>query len=134
LKKVIGINPSTNRKNKRVYEVRNKVDARKCAENKGLVEPFDITVLPSVPPSERQLTYAKVLKACIPDVTCPLDVSAIISRITDNDESPVPEKLAHHAQEYGLKFSRYHGRTATMNTAKASLSVMEYGNFILSLE
>lgn len=130
---VIGINPSTNRKNKRVYEVRIEEDARKCAESEGLVEPFEITVLPSVPPSERQLEYAKVLEACIPDGACSLDVSAIISRITDNDENPVSNKVACQAQKYGLKFSRYHGRAAILKIAEASLSVIEYSNFVLSL-
>lgn len=130
---VIGINPSTNRKNKRVYEVRIEEDARKCAESEGLIEPFEITVLPSVPPSERQLEYAKVLEACIPDGACSLDVSAIISRITDNDEKPVSNKVAFQAQKYGLKFSRYHGRAAILKIAEASLSVMEYSNFVLSL-
>lgn len=131
---VIGINPSTKRKNKRIYEVRFEEDARKCAENEGLIEPFEITVLPSVPPSERQLEYAKVLEACIPDGACSLDVSAIISRITDKDEKPVSTKLACHAQKYGLKFSRYHGRTAILNIAESSLSAIEYSNFVLSLK
>lgn len=90
---VIGINPSTKRKNKRIYEVRFEEDARKCAENEGLIEPFEITVLPSVSPSERQLEYAKVLEACIPDGACSLDVSAIISRITDKDENPFQQNL-----------------------------------------
>ena len=130
---VIGINPSTKRKNKRIYEVRFEEDARKCAENEGLIEPFEITVLPSVPPSERQLEYAKVLEACIPDGACSLDVSAIISRITDNDEKPASAKLVRQAHIRGLKFSRYHGKAAIMSIAKANLSVVEYGDFILSI-
>lgn len=130
---VIGINPSTKRKNKRIYEVRFEEDARKCAENEGLIEPFEITVLPSVSPSERQLEYAKVLEACIPDGACSLDVSAIISRITDNDEKPASAKLVQQAHIRGLKFSRYHGKTAIMSIAKANLSVVEYGDFILSI-
>lgn len=75
-----------------------------------------------------------VLEACIPDGACSLDVSAIISRITDKDEKPVSTKLACHAQKYGLKFSRYHGRTAILNIAESSLSAMEYSNFVLSLK
>lgn len=130
---VVGVNPSTNRKNKRVYETRFEEDARKCAKNEGLVEPFEITVLPSVPPSERQLEYANVLEACIPDGACSLDVSAIISRITDNDETPVSNNVACQAQKYGLKFSRYHGRAAILKIAETSLSVIEYSNFVLSL-
>lgn len=130
---VVGINPSTKRKNKRVYEVYFEEDALQCAKNEGLIEPFEITVLPSVPPSERQLEYAKVLEACIPDGACSLDVSAIISRITDNDEKPISNKVACQAQKYGLKFSRYHGKAAILKIAEASLSVIEYSNFVLSL-
>lgn len=128
------INPSTNRKNKRVYEVRAEKDACKCAENDGFAGPYEVVVLPSSPPSERQLSFAKTLEAVLPDGACALDVSAIISRITDKDEKPVSTKLACHAQKYGLKFSRYHGRTAILNIAESSLSAMEYSNFVLSLK
>ena len=130
---VIGIKPETKRKNKRVYEVRNKEDACKCAESDGLTGPFDVTVLPSTPPSDRQLSYAKSLGANIPDGACAFDVSAIISRINDNDESPVSEKLARQAHKFGVNFSRYHGRVAIMSIANANLPVMEYSNFISSL-
>lgn len=130
---VIGIKPETKRKNKRVYEVRNEEDACKCAESDGLTGPFDVTVLPSIPPSDRQLSYAKSLGASIPDGACSFDVSAIISRINDNDESPVSEKLARQAHKFGVNFSRYHGRAAIMSIANANLSVIEYSNFISSL-
>ncbi len=127
------INPSTNRKNKRVYEVRTCEDACKCAENDGFAGPYEVTVLPSSPPSERQLSFAKTLEAVLPDGACALDVSAIISRITDNDEKPASAKLIQQAHIRGLKFSRYHGKTAIMSIAKANLSVVEYSNFVLSI-
>lgn len=115
------INPATKRKNKRVYEVRTSEDACKCAENDGFIGPYEVSVLPSSPPSERQIAYAKTLEAVLPDGACALDVSAIISRITDKDESPVSPKLARQAHNLGLKFSRYHGKTAIMGLAKANL-------------
>lgn len=127
------VNPATNRKNKRVYEVQTAEDACKCAENDGFTGPYEVSVLPSSPPSERQISYAKTLEAVLPDGACALDVSAIISRITDNDESPVSPKLAQQAHNRGLKFSRYHGRAAIMSIAKANLSVREYSDFILSI-
>lgn len=127
------INPSTNRKNKRVYEVRTEEDACKCAENDGFKGPYEIVALPSSPPSERQLSFAKTLEAVLPDGACALDVSAIISRITDNDEKPASAKLVRQAHIRGLKFSRYHGKAAIMSIAKANLSVVEYGDFILSI-
>lgn len=127
------INPTTKRKNKRVYEVRTSEDACKCAENDGFIGPYEVSVLPSSPPSERQLSFAKTLEAVLPDGACALDVSAIISRITDNDEKPASAKLVQQAHIRGLKFSRYHGKVAIMSIAKANLSVVEYGDFILSI-
>lgn len=127
---VIGINPKTKRKNKRVYETRSEEEACNIAENEGLIGPFEVTILPSVEPSEHQLSYAKDLEAIIPDGACSSDVSAIISRITDNDEQAASEKLAHLAHSYGLKFSRYHGRTVIMRLARTQLSSTEYNNFI----
>lgn len=130
---VIGINPDTKRKNKRIYEVKDCDCACKCAENDGLVGPFDITVLPSVPPSDRQLAYAKSLGARIPSGACFLDVSAIISRITENEEKLDSEIIAKQAFAYGVKFSRYHSKSAIIDIAKNSLPAIEYSNFILSI-
>ena len=126
---VIGKNPATNRKNKRVYEVRNEDEARSHAESSGLVGPFEVSVLPSKPPSESQLSYAKSLGASIPDGACSHDVSAIISRITDNDESPVTEKLAHKAHIFGLKLSRYSG-SKSINALASQLPPSEYLEFL----
>ena len=127
--RVIGKNPATNRKNKRVYEVRNEDEARSHAESSGLVGPFEVSVLPSKPPSESQLSYAKSLGASIPDGACSHDVSAIISRITDNDESPVTEKLAHKAHIFGLKLSRYSG-SKSINALASQLPPSEYLEFL----
>lgn len=129
---VIGKNPETKRKNKRTYRVRDKDAACKKAEENGLVGPFEITVLPADPPTEGQLAYAKDLGASIPDGACKTDVSAIISRITDDDESPASEELARAAFQKGINISRYHGRTEIMNIAKA-LPLMEYTDFLLSI-
>lgn len=130
---VVGVNPATKRKNKRVYEVRSKEIACQCAEKDGLTAPFEVSVLPSTPPSDRQLSYAKSLGANIPDGACAFDVSAIISRINDNDEAPVSENLARQAHKFGVNFSRYHGKVAIMSIANANLSIIEYSNFVLSL-
>nr|DAU77546.1 MAG TPA: hypothetical protein [Caudoviricetes sp.] len=131
---VIGINPNTKRKNKRIYETKDCFSARKCAANDGLVEPYDISVLPSVPPTDRQLDYAKSLDACIPNGACFLDVSAIISRITENKEELDSEKIAKQAFIYNIKFSRYHSKSAIMDIAKRSLSASDYKNFRLSIK
>ena len=96
---VVGKNPITNRKNKRTYEARNEEEACKCAEAAGLLGPFEVSVLPALPPTDSQISYAKDLGATIPGDACKTDVSAIISRITDEDEEPASEHLARTAHE-----------------------------------
>lgn len=131
---VIGINPTTKRKNKRIYETKDRFSACTCAANDGLVEPYDISVLPSVPPTDRQLAYAKSLNACIPNEACFLDVSAIISRITEDKEELDSEKIAKQAFVYNIKFSRYHSKSAIMDIAKRSLSASDYKEFKSSIK
>lgn len=129
---VTGINPKTNRKNKRIVEAQNAESAFECVRNMGLIAPFEVLVLPSLPPTERQLSYAKDLGAVIPDGACQVDISAIISRITDDDEGQAPEQLAHQAHIFGLKISRYHGRKAIMSISE-NLPRAKRGEFLLSL-
>ncbi len=126
---VIGIKPSTKRKNTRVYEAFYEEDAISQARAEGFVEPFEVKVLPAEPPSDRQLSYARNLGATIPEGACKQDVSAIIDRIVDEEEDPVEEKLAKIANDCGVKFSRYHGRTQIMNLA-LSLPPEEYSRFL----
>lgn len=129
---VIGKNPETNRKNKRIYEVKNEEEAQKCAEDAGLIGPFEICALPATPPTDSQLAYAKDLGATIPEGACKADVSAIISRITDEDEAPTSERLARKAHEYGVKFSRYHGQKAIIALAK-DLPAKAYGEVLRAM-
>lgn len=129
---VRGVNPDTRRKNKRVYQVASEADAIKCAENDGLVEPFEITALPSEPPSERQLTYAESLGAILPPNACRVDVSAIISRITDGDEAPLHEQIARQAHIYGLQYSLYFGEKRMKELAQYALSASDYEEFVKS--
>lgn len=130
---VTGMKPETKRKNKRIYEVRYKEEAVQLAEKDGLVAPFEVAVLPQKPPTERQLAYAKVLEAVLPDGACSLDVSAIISRITDNEEEMPREVVARQAHLFGVNFSRYFSTAAIMRAAEAQLSVVEYSNFVVSI-
>lgn len=129
---VVGKNPATNRKNKRTYEVRDEEAARKCAEGSGLVGPFDVTVLPSLPPSEAQLSYVKDLGATVPNGACKADVSAIISRITDDDEAPVSENLARLAHAHGIKISRFSGKRVIMRLAR-DLPTSDYMKFVRAM-
>lgn len=130
---VTGTNPETKRKNKRVYEVRYEEEAIKLAEEAGLIAPFEVSVLPQKPPTERQLKYAKILEAVLPDGACSLDVSAIISRITDKEEEMPREVVARQAHLFGVNFSRFFSTASIMRIAKAQLSVIEYSKFVLSI-
>ena len=129
---VVGKNPITNRKNKRTYEARNEEEACKCAEAAGLLGPFEVSVLPALPPTDSQISYAKDLGATIPGDACKTDVSAIISRITDEDEEPASEHLARTAHECGVKFSRYHGRKAILALAR-DLPSKEYSKVLRAM-
>ena len=129
---VIGKNPATNRKNRRTYEIKTEEEACKCAEDAGLVGPFEVNVLPALPPTDTQLSYAKDLGATIPEDACKTDVSAIISRITDEDEEPASEHLARIAHECGVKFSRYHGRKAILALAR-DLPSKEYSKVLRAM-
>lgn len=129
---VTGINPATKRKNKRTYEEFKESYASQRAKIDGLEEPFEIITLPSIPPSERQIAYAHDLGISIPDGACMADVSALISRVTDDDEAPAPEGIAEQAHIYGVKFSRYSGRKEIMRKAK-DLSRDDYREFLQSI-
>lgn len=129
---VIGLNPKTKRKNKRVYKEFKEEYAIKRAEIEGLVAPFEVSLLKLGEPSERQLEYAKDLGITIPDGACYLDVSALISRVTDDDESPADENIASQAHIYCVQFSRYHGRKAILSMAK-TLPAEDYHDFLQSV-
>lgn len=129
---VIGINPKTGRKNKRVYKEFREEYAIKRAEIEGFVAPFEVHLLKSESPSERQLEYAKELGITIPEGVCRLDVSALISRVTDDDEGPADENLASQAHIYGVQFSRYHGRKAILSMAR-TLPAEDYCDFLQSI-
>lgn len=114
---MIGKNPETKRKNKRYIEAKNEAEACKKMEEKGFIGPFEITVRPMEPPTERQLDYAKSLGAVIPEGACKRDVSAIITRITEDDERPVLEERAKAAFASDLKISRYSGNHEILSLA-----------------
>lgn len=128
---VVGKNPETKRKNKRYIEAKDEADACKKMEKKGFIGPFEVTVLSIEPPTERQLEYAKSLGAVIPKGACKRDVSAIIARITENDEQPVSDSKARAAFFSGLKLSRYSGTHEIMSLAN-SLPAEEFSKILRS--
>lgn len=126
---VIGKNPETKRKNKRYIEAKDEADACKKMEEKGFIGPFETAVRPMEPPTDRQLEYAKSLGAAIPEGACKRDVSAIITRITENDEGPVSASKARAAFEADLKISRYSGTHEIMSLAN-SLPADEFSKIL----
>lgn len=111
---VAGTNSSTGRKNTKRYEVQTEGDARAAAAADGLVDPLTVQVEQQIPPTDRQMDYALELEAMIPDGVCKDDVSAIISRITDEDEEAPDPGLSRYAHACGVKFSRFVGAKALL--------------------
>lgn len=120
-----GKNKETGRKSSRYIEAKTEEEACIRAEEKGLIGPYTVTIRPFASPSDAQISYAHSLGAVIPDGACSLDVSAIITRIEDNDEYPVSEELARRANLHGLKFSLYTGGNVIRRLA-LNLPVSQY--------
>ena len=112
--RVVGVNPETGRRNTRRFEARNEEAARAAAVSDGLADPLEIVVEPMDEPSERQVAYALDLEATLPEGACKEDVSAIISRITDEDEDAPDPGLSLWAHESGVRFSRFIGARALL--------------------
>lgn len=131
---VTGMNSSTGRKNTKRYEAQTEADARAAAADDGLVEPMTVQVEPQIPPTDRQMDYALELEAMLPDGVCKEDVSAIISRITDEDEAAPDPGLSLYAHACGVKFSRFVGEKALLSymvsqmhgAARASCMLMPF--------
>lgn len=111
---VTGTNSSTGRKNTKRYEAQTEADARAAAVADGLSEPITVKVEPQPEPSERQMDYALELEAIIPEGACKDDLSAIISRIVDEDEAAPDPGISRYAHASGVKFSRFVGSYAML--------------------
>lgn len=112
--RVSGMNASTGRKNTKRYEVRTEEEARAAATADGLGDPMTVEVEQNEGPTEQQVAYALDLKAAIPAGACKADVSAIISRITDEDEAAPDPGLSRWAHDCGVRFSRFVGHDALL--------------------
>ena len=112
---VTGMNSSTGRKNTKRYEVQTEAAARAAAAADGLGEPIAVKVEELPGPTERQTEYALDLKAMLPAGACSEDVSAIISRITDEDEAAPDPGLSRYAHACKVRFSRFIGGDALLS-------------------
>ncbi|MGN0444198.1 MAG: hypothetical protein ACI4F5_06260 [Acutalibacteraceae bacterium] len=107
---VFGINDKTNRRNKKVFECFDESEAVDYAKKAGLTEPFEVVAVPHKPPTERQIEYALGLGITIPEGACMHDVSALISRVVDDDENVADRYTVANAVKKKIFLSRYSGR------------------------
>ena len=125
--RVSGMNASTGRKNTKRYEVRTEEEARAAATADGLGDPMTVEVEQNEGPTEQQVAYALDLKATIPAGACKADVSAIISRITDEDEAAPDPGLSRWAHDCGVRFSRFVGHDALLGYMSHQLQGADAG-------
>lgn len=111
---VIGKNPQTNRMNKKKYDAFSENEAITNALNDGLVQPFEVSVIPARIPTERQIAYANDLSIELPENVCFDDVSALISRVYNDDENPADELTMHILHQEKFKLSRFCGQKALL--------------------
>lgn len=111
---VSGLDEKTGRKRKKRIKAQNERVAAQYALSEGLCAPLSIELIPNDPPTEAQLAYARDLLAVLPENACFHDVSAIITRIYENDEAPVEDSLAECALKHGLFLSKYSGKRIIM--------------------
>ena len=119
--KVSGMNPKTNRKKTVFCDGDSEEEAIEFAAQSGLDKPYDISVVPFDPPSDSQIQYAKDLGITIPEGACLMDVSALICRVKDDDETAPDEWTTKNAIKQGVRFSRYIGKRALLNLSTAAL-------------
>ncbi|MBO6231756.1 MAG: zinc ribbon domain-containing protein [Ruminococcus sp.] len=98
------------------------------------MEPFEVSVLPSRKPTDGQLAYATDLSISLPPGACFEDVSALISRVVDDDEAPVCEELAVAAYCNGWNLSRYSGTKILLELAAKRLPTEEYKELLNNIK
>ena len=87
---------------------------RREALEKGLLEPYVITIVPPMDPTKKQLEYAKNLKIEIPQGASISDVSVLIVRATSDRSTPSLE-LLEYANGREMVFNKYIGKKALYN-------------------
>ena len=102
---VSGVNPSTNRKKTVTVQA---VDAEAAIAASGLLNPV-ATETGWERPTERQIAYAKRLELSIPKGATQRDVSALLTRLEEHDDGPIPSDLVLKAAENGMAMSFFTG-------------------------
>lgn len=146
--RVHGIKAETGRKNTRYYDAKTEDEALQMAKANGLIDPFEIVLVPHDAPTERQISYLQSWNAPLPEGATKHDVSTILSRLEDSDIVvsrkrvsddlevryifcvPGPsEGLAVFADNHGLRFSKYIGRSALINQIVNEFSIRDKAAF-----
>lgn len=101
----------TNEKKEFFFNAKSDAEIIELLKNSGFIEPFVIKEVNLGKPTPKQIEYASSLNIQIPLEATKVDLSALISKKTDNDDNP-NDDLLEYATEKGLTFSRYIGTKA----------------------
>lgn len=145
---VKGKNAATNRKNTRRYAVRSESALASIAAADGLLEPYEIRVMPNDAPTDKQIEYLHSWNVEVPVGAVKEDVSAILSRLEDSysvvaEERISPsksverirpldgpsEEFAQYADAMGVLFSKYIGKDALFDRTVSGLDRREKAAF-----
>jgi len=106
--KVTGIGIETGRKRTRTYTAYNEDRARQMALADG-TETKEIELVPSQPPTERQLEFARDVGINVPAEATIDEVSDLLSRYQDRDK-PATERHRSFADYYEVEVTKYIGK------------------------
>lgn len=122
LYEIHGINPKTNRSNKKTCECFSESAAKAWAISSGLVEPITVTEISSDRATENQITYLQQLGAQVDfDSLTKEDASELIDFIKDNDRRHINQQEFDMATQRGYKISSLAGTTTFRY-------IMQYGH------
>jgi hypothetical protein len=114
----------TNRKRTETFIAKNEEELVELLKNSDFEDPFEIKEVFNEP-TDKQLEYAKSLKIKIPNHASLEDMSALISRAVEGDNSDPNPELIEYAVDKGFFFSKYVGKKALYNLLFYSLSLRD---------
>lgn len=120
---VSGVFEETNRKRRIRVPAKTEDEAVRYAQKEGLIEPFEVNKVNHDKPTERQIEYATALGISIPIDASSQDVSALISKIVDNDSTPNPGLYDFANKRF--HFSKYIGKKSLYDLIFAQLDTKE---------
>lgn len=145
---VKGKNATTNRQNTRRYVAKSESTLASIAAADGLLEPYEIRVMPNDAPTDKQVKYLHSWNVEVPAGAVKEDVSAILTRLEDSysvvtEERVSPrevverirpldgpsEEFAQYADAMGILFSKYIGKDALFGSTVYDLDGREKAAF-----